>query len=434
MSAQGMSCADFYIDAFRKQIPGKEEKKVEIKSRSFIFVDPTENHNKYYNILVSPGKSVFEVEYGRVDSTPMKRTYPISSYDAKINEKIRKGYREVTSLHSDRVISKSGGDGGFKPLDNAGLQRFLIELMQFANKCISENYSISPDAVTQAMIDEAQKILKNAENAQSVYSFNQRLIALFEVLPRKMKDVNDFMANDISDTESILQREQDILDVMAAKVSTGSVTAAAQKNGNEKTILDAFGLEAKPCSQKELEQIRKKLTSESSCYFKEAWRVQNKKTDKAFEEWCRKENVSDKDIHFYYHGSRNENWWGIATQGLILNPNAVKTGSMFGHGLYFAPRAKKSIGYTTMDGVWVRRGHGHVGNTGYLGVYKVAYKDALHVSSWKSGYGSMTCSDITRLGHDALYAHQNPGFLFNDELIVYRPEQCTLRYLIKLEK
>ena len=64
-----------------------------------------------------------------------------------------------------------------------------------------------------------------------------------------------------------------------------------------------------------------------------------------------------KNKKLLWHGSRNENWMSIISNGLILNPNAVITGKMFGQGIYFAPKSRKSFGYTSYDGSYWARGN-----------------------------------------------------------------------------
>ena len=57
----------------------------------------------------------------------------------------------------------------------------------------------------------------------------------------------------------------------------------------------------------------------------------------------------------------------------VLRPEGVIiTGKAFGNGIYFAPRAKKSIGYSSLLGSYWTGGTQH---KGYLAVYKVLFKN-----------------------------------------------------------
>lgn len=133
----------------------------------------------------------------------------------------------------------------------------------------------------------------------------------------------------------------------------------------------------------------------------------------------------------YIVSSRNENWWNILIQGLSLRPkkSVVRTGAMFGHGLYFALRAKKSIGYSSLKGSYWSCG---TSLTGFLAVYKVAYKNPFNVYRHTPEYKLFTKENVHRLGADAILASKDQGMLVNDEVVVYDDKQATIRYLIEL--
>ncbi|MFR3809033.1 MAG: hypothetical protein ACLTX3_08795 [Lachnospiraceae bacterium] len=68
--------------------------------------------------------------------------------------------------------------------------------------------------------------------------------------------------------------------------------------------------------------------------FVRAFRVRNQTLDDAFWKNYKKNGYHKSDIHYYYHGTRNMNCLSIMKNGLLLNPNAPRTGAMFGHGIY----------------------------------------------------------------------------------------------------
>lgn len=139
-------------------------------------------------------------------------------------------------------------------------------------------------------------------------------------------------------------------------------------------------------------------------------------------------NYHKEDIHYWYHGSRNMNCLSILHNGLILNPKAPKVGHMFGYGIYLAPKAKKSIGYTSLNGsFWV---HG-TSDKAYLFVMKTVYKSPYHVYTWTSGMKSLTKSRISP--HDAVFAHAGTS-LRNDEVVIFDDAQVTLQYIIELKQ
>ena len=99
--------------------------------------------------------------------------------------------------------------------------------------------------------------------------------------------------------------------------------------------------------------------------------------------------------------------------------------------VYFAPKAAKSIGYCSSHGFWAKRTGARMHDTGYLAVYKVAVGKTYDTDDWKNEYSHYSLKDMKRLGCYSFYAHAGKK-LRNDEIIVYREDQCTIRYLIEI--
>lgn len=70
--------------------------------------------------------------------------------------------------------------------------------------------------------------------------------------------------------------------------------------------------------------------------------------------------------------------------------------------------------------------------TGFLAVYKVAYKNPFNVYRHTPEYKLFTKENVHRLGADAILASKDQGMLVNDEVVVYDDKQATIRYLIEL--
>lgn len=392
-------------------------------------VTNTDNHNKYYKMIPNfPISGQFTAEYGRIGATAMKRVYSMKDWDSKYKEKTRKGYKDKSNLHTDHVLPSDSGE--YSPITSPVISSFVQKLQNFANCKLQYSYKVSSAEVTPLMIKEANKLIASLSHAVFITEYNNILLELFSVIPRKMSNVNDFLLKDMKNRYKIIQDEQDLLDVMSAKVSQNQKIISEQTGENKgSTILDAYHLDIRECSDLEISNIKRHLGTETLAKFKNAYRVVNKLTEDKFNTYVNANHLDKKDIHFYYHGSKNENFWGIITEGLRLNPNAVITGKMFGHGLYFASDTCKSIKYTSLKGSYWANG---TSDTGFIAVYKVAYKKPLDVYSWESKYKSYRQSDMIRHHTDALFAHKG-SMLVNDELIVYQEQQATLRYIIELE-
>lgn len=371
------------------------------------------NNNRYYKMIQN--KDIIEIEYGRVGAKPMKMKRPMQLWNETYDKHIKDGYIDRTDLLSIQET------GEYKTIEDPYTRQLIEFLISRSKEIINECYSVSYTEVSSKMISAAQKIINNIGLQQSMEAVNDLLKKLYVIIPRKMKNVSDYLIADMKQIGDVIEREQELLDIMASQVDD------LDNSNDKKTILEANGLSVKLVeSDKEIDQIKSHMGEQKSHFIK-AFRIKNKKTDENFLKWCKDNNISKTDVHFYYHGSKNENYWGILKDGQKLNPNASVCGKMFGYGLYYANKAKKSINYTSISARW-RSG---IENRGYLAVFKVAYKNPLHVSMFEMWMTNIrTSKDIN--GHDAVFAHGGLS-LINDEIVIYNENQVTLCYLIEIK-
>jgi len=388
------------------------------------------NNNKYYDMTES-GDSIL-VNYGRIGSTKIEATYPISRWDSIYNQKIRKGYRDETAITAVKQVNTDDGDD-YKPIDDPDIAAVVEYLRENARDTIRRNYTVASEQVTQEMVDTAQQALDaiySRSGRLSVREFNDRLIDLFHIIPRRMTQVGDYLASEKADFAKIIDREQKLLDVMAGQV-VDRVTMVNEhgnkKATNDQTILDAFGLEFSPITDRDEAVIKKEL-GECAHMFYKAWRVENKATRIKFKDFLKgKGRGFVKKL--FWHGSRTENWWNILRTGLVLRPtNVVINGKMFGYGLYFAPKARKSVGYTSLQNSYWTNGKSRFG---FLALCEVAYGKPYDVYDAQNG---MTWERLQKVapGCSSLHAHAGRS-LRNDEVIVYREDQVTIKYLVELK-
>ena len=401
----------------------------EIKPRYLVMVTASANNNKYYKQI--PHGDTWTAEYGRVGSSPQRREYSMRQWDSKYNEKIRKGYVDQSDLVEDLIQVEKPKKSEYKEIENKVIAEIVDRLQAMARKAISDNYTISSNKVTQAMVDEAQNVLTSLLAAPDVKSFNDILLNLFTVIPRKMSDVRYYLAKEKDDFSNIIQKEQDLLDVMKGQVVQKQIIEENTENEtqSEVTILEQMGLEFEECDINDIALIKSSLGSCSDKFYK-AWRVKNIKTQKRYDDFVRENNITDTKLLF--HGSRNENWWSIINSGLVLKPtNAVITGKMFGYGIYYAPKARKSLGYTSLSGSYWAHGNS---NSGFMALMDVAYGKPYDVYSFDSKYYSFDYNKLQNVcpGANCLHAHEG-SMLRNDEIIIYKEEQCTIKYLIELK-
>lgn len=411
-----------------------------------IKIDANENNNKFYKMI--PKGDVFIAEWGRLGNDSFQsKQFPMSQFDKKYRDKVSKGYVDKSDLIADLVEEEKdkvdNSSPEYKPIPDEAVRLIVDRLQSMARKTIEANYKVSSMAVTQAMVDEAQKYIDKLVNVKTVKTFNDILVKLFATITRKMDvkaGVKAYLADSKDDFEKIIQREQDLLDVMAGQVKQHDIkkeTDSKQDEGSstsDLTILDAMGLEMRTVTAKEEKEIKKQLGKESHRYVR-AWKVINKKTQKAFDDYLNKIGT-DKEVKQLWHGSRNENWWSIITSGLVLRPtNVVISGKMFGYGIYFAPEAGKSVGYTSIQGSYWARG---TASKGYMSLYDVIYGDPYIIDKnyySYSGLGSLTYESLQKAkpGADSVHALAVKTGLARDEIIVYKSEQVTIKYLVEIE-
>ena len=389
------------------------------------------NNNKYYRLI--PHGDTWTAEYGRVGCTPQTRTYPKRQFNSKYNEKIRKGYVDQTDLVQDLItVEKPKGAPEYRPIDNPAISEIVERLQNMARKVISENYTVSSNKVTQAMVDEAQNILTGLLTITDVKQFNDELLKLFTTIPRKMGSVSSYIANKTEDFNKIIHREQDLLDVMKGQVVQKQVVEETDEENtpvNEKTILETLGLEFNECNADDIATIKVALGS-CADKFRHAWKVKNIKTQTRFDDFVKDNHI--KDVRLLFHGSRNENWWSIIQSGLVLRPtNAVITGKMFGIGTYYSPTARKSLGYTSLSGSYWAKGNSA---SGFMALMSVAYGKPYDVYSFNSDFYNLNYDRLQKKcsGANCLHAHAG-SMLRNDEIVVYKEEQSTIKYLIELQ-
>lgn len=394
------------------------------------------NNYKYYEMI--PNGDSFTVKYGRMGQPGYQtRTYSISQFDKKYSEKIKKGYEDKTELKSEVVeeVTSNNSQSEYKDIENKVIAEIVNRLQKMAKETIAKNYTVNSTTVTQAMIDEAQNILSSLVSIQDVDAFNKNLIQLFNAIPRKMKKVSDYLAKSKEDFSKIITDEQNLLDVMQGQVYVPQHKEKDDTVQTNETILEHFGLEMQETTTEEIAMIKNLLAEDANRYVN-SWKVINKETQERFDKFVKENNINN--IKMLWHGSRSENFWSIIKTGLVLRPtNAIITGKLYGYGIYFAPRARKSIGYTSVNGSYWANGSN---KTGFMAIFEVAYGTPYDVYDFDSKYHEMNYNLLQKFkrGANCLHAHAGASMggyssLKNDEIVFYKQEQMTIKYLVEIK-
>jgi len=383
----------------------------------------SENNNKYY--IMIENNSTFLVKYGRVGLTEQTMTYPMSDWDKIYKSKIKKGYKDITSLKSTIKTAV------LKDVTDFTIMKLLSDLQSYSKASILDNYTVSADQVTEAQIDKAQEILNQIADMLkykkiSNSNIDDKLTELYTIIPRKMKKVQDFILNGIGDKikgKAILEREQDAVDVMRGQVSINTASI-----DSDKTLEDILGVKIfKVTDQIVIDKIKEMMGTESN-KFSGLYEVIHKVSKDKFEVQ-KKESVKHW-TKLLWHGSRNENWLNILKSSLLIRPTgAVHTGSMFGDGIYMADKCKKALGYTSLSGSYWVKGNA---KQAFMALYEVNTGMEYRVDKHTSEMYSMSYQNLKSKGdYDSLFAKGGID-LINNEFIVYKSEQCTIKYLVEL--
>jgi poly [ADP-ribose] polymerase len=134
------------------------------------------------------------------------------------------------------------------------------------------------------------------------------------------------------------------------------------------------------------------------------------------------------NVEEVFHGSANSNLLSILKGGLIIpRSNAPHVcGRMYGDGIYGANNSTKSLNYSI--GFWGGQRSKYTNNFLFLADFAMGntYKTQNTLSKAPQGY-------------DSVWAQRGRGSssgsgLYNEELIVYTLNQCTLKYLVEMVK
>jgi poly [ADP-ribose] polymerase 2/3/4 len=385
-----------------------------------------DNHNKYYDMSENTD-GTFTATWGRIGVTSETQTYPIKRWNSKYKEKLKKGYTDQSHLFLKKTNTNTLANISDKDIND------LVQLLQqFANTSVSNNYTVDAKSVTQVQVDAAQLVideLSKTVNKRSLNheDINEYLVQLYGIIPRRMANVKHHLCNEnnTKDTlKQLLTTEQETLDVMAGQVTNN----ALQDITTDKNILELMGIELELAKDAEIRRVAKYMDIDRNRLIS-VYKVCMHKTEGPYAKNL--QESKNKTTELYWHGSRNENWWSILQSGLMIRPsNAIITGKMFGYGLYGADAFRKSYGYTSGDGSYWARGQQPVA---LLGLFEFHMGNTLKVTNHDSSHNSLTYEKLQKLGdYDSLSALRGISLL-NNEFIVYRENQVTAKYLVKVK-
>lgn len=406
------------------------------------------------NVSKDPSDDAFDIESKR-----QHIQLPFDQYDSFLNERISDGWADVTGKmeqiniqalpddfeeYRSILIGKRAedllarlsyyddeGDGFLERLEHYESQKEKIFSQFCTGYCIP---LISTIEECKQVLEELSKITKKRNVAKMIAEFNQKLKHLLEIMPldRLYNDYyydgspNDSLETTRSNMKQFLKKKnKDLLRYEWRRKAFEDLEepkVVLTKEDMELRLADNPNIEVREADQALIDMVKQKLASISGKY-KTCYYVINKETQSAYD--TNRANVSGNhnDEMLLWHGSTNNNWYSIVTTG--LEPREAKNGHAYGKGIYFAPDAFKSMGYTSIDGSkWAKGGKPF----GFLGLYRVRTGVSLN----PHGARQFTLEEITQKGYDSVYAAAGGGNFRYDEVVVYDKAQCTIFALVEI--
>lgn len=402
------------------------------------------NNNKYYEMREVNGQ--LEVTYGRVESTAVNKTYPMSRWNSLYNSKVKKGYKDVTDLVSVEVDENTKepvapSKDNISIIEDAIVRDFMSKMNAYTNNLVKKTYSVKADSVSQAQVDKAQKLINallKLDPDKDESKINEKLLELYTVIPRYMSNTRVMLLPHI-DFEKTMQQEQDNLDAMASKVhlikkeKEAKAKLAKKNKSSSKTkkekltsILDELGVSMSEGKvTKELKYLVEQIEKQSGyrvrgTKIKAVLDVDKPAEDAIFDDWMKKQK--NKETRYLIHGTRCTSVIPIIEQGLKIRPsgNFQFSGKAYGDGNYFSELVEKSLGYVGYDSDKV------------LLVYEVHTGKPFVYKGWYRGNNFKLCySELQKRGFDSTHVEAGGGLQMS-EIIAYKEEQCKLKHILWL--
>lgn len=446
----GNEYADFTVDennTVRFLCSGLKLQKSRYEKKYLVKIDPETNAYNFYKIVpnnMGPRTLSVGGSYGRIGAAEkdlnaeniIRKPYPSCMYWLKFYEKQNQGYQDMsdTMVEEDEELERMFSEVKDVEAEAADLATELYnKLRQSAREAVASqidvNFLSEKAPFTKAQIAKGWKLMADLGKSKTVDDFNKALLKLLAISPRRIdkfhgQTINSYLAQtgktageQMSIFADIIAREESLLQAMEAVINT------ANPRFSKTPVLSPFGnIEISEPTEAEIADVKSRLEGSLINRVKKIYRVVCNDQQEKFDAYVAENNI--QDIRMFWHGSRNENWISIIKNSLMLNPNAVITGKMWGYGIYFAPSSLKSWGYTSYTGtVWANGDS----NTAYMGLYATAYGIPYCPTTRVDGTAGM----MKEKGTNCLHAKKDVCGLYNDEVIFYNESAVCLQYLVE---
>lgn len=384
----------------------------------------SDNNNKFYE-MVWEGGSTFTVNYGRVEATSTTIKYPYSQWNKKYQEKLKKGYKDVTDFVSVVATKVKNKSSGYAKIADVKVHEFMELMRIYRDDLVSTTYSVKAEQVSKKQVDEAQLLIDNLnrevkKKKKDEKKIEELLISLYTVIPRKMANVKNRLPPNIK-LDILLDEEQDNLDAMASQVN--QIVPSKKEINKSFTLLDELNITMTPCNDEdEIKYLTKQVSkTHHRVKLEQVFKVSNPKEDKIFNDWL--STQKNKSTRILIHGTRCSSVIPILDIGLKIRPkgNFQFSGKAYGDGNYFSETVDKSLGYTGWE------------NDKVILVYEVHTGNPFVYSGWYKGSSfTLNYNELNKRGFDSTFVKAGNGLL-NSEIIAYKEQQCRIKYILWLK-
>jgi len=424
-----------------------------IEHKKFSLTNLGSNHNKFWNVTLYDNGDVMS-EWGRQGMTKQSKSWHgvgRSFMEKKIREKEKKGYRENKVLEGVGEIKTDGRSVANTELKDIASKQIksknplVAKLIDFLVKVnahaigkatggkITYDTSTATFRTTQGVVvpeqvDRARFLLSDISDSVRNNNWSNMEDELNEYLSLIPRDfgMKRMSPEDIIGSMSDVQKENDILDGLAASFAGLQTAAPKKKTAKKKTTPKIFDVTMEIVDNKKIisdirtriNKTRKGMHSCSHLKLKRVYEVSIKTMKESFENDGKKIG----NIKSLYHGTRSHHILSILRQGLIIPPASSVhiTGSLFGRGAYFASSSTKSLNYSY--GYWDSSRNTRC----FMFIADVAIgKPYTPTKNW---------GKLPKKGYDSTWAKASISGVLNDEFIVYRTSQSNFKYLLEFDK
>lgn len=371
--------------------------------RKFIYFDPDANSNKYYQVQATPlSNGSYNVVYswGRVKADgsyaqSQKERHTLSQIEAKVAEKLRKGYVEIE-------LARQGGTNTF---GDPTLDTTVNFILAAARLGIASYLGTSIDQISVSQIERAQGYLDAARTA-GLAQKRECITEYYRTIPTQLPariDLDSLVSG--FDIDEQAQR--------LAQIKSAILTNQASSSGLH-TTTEVLGAELSmtprtdPIWDWAKSEFKRRSNNDPYNWHADVREIVSVKIP------SERKRFKTDNVSRMFHGTDNENVAHILRDGLMVERCGYGT---FGRGLYFADYYGKSADYTTKSRLVpsmmlvcdVSLGKQYVANSSH---------EPLPPAGYDSVWGKM---NHTRLGGRSL--HQN-------EFIVYSNDRVTITHII----